>query len=55
LFRGSQVCDAGFGVVHEAGNCSVVLAAVIGNDPGRELGRNGAAWRLIDRLTLNSG
>ncbi len=43
--RESQVRDAGFEVVHEAGNRSVVLAAIIGNDPGRELARNGSAWR----------
>src|SRR4029077_18215210 len=49
----SQVRDAGFEVVHEAGNRSVVLAAIIGNDPGRELARNGSAWRLIDRLRAN--
>src|SRR4029077_5111797 len=51
--RESQVRDAGFEVVQEAGNRSVVLAAIIGNDPGRELARNGTAWRLIDRLRAN--
>ena len=48
--RQSQVGDAGFEVVHEAGNRAIVLAAIVGNDPGRELARNGPARRLIGRL-----
>ena len=36
-------------VVHEAGDRTIVLAAIIGNDPAAS-SRNGSAWRLIDRL-----
>jgi hypothetical protein len=44
--RESQVRDAGFEVVHEAGDRTVVLAAVVGNDAGRELARNGSTRAL---------
>jgi hypothetical protein len=39
----AQVGDAGFEVVHEAGNTALLLPAVVGDDPGRKLTRNGAA------------
>src|SRR5215831_12797684 len=48
--REAQMGDAGFEVVHEAGNRAIVLAAIVGNDPGRELARNSSARRLIGRL-----
>src|SRR5262249_32242383 len=47
---GKQMGDAGFEVIDEAGNRAIVLAAIVGNDPGRELARNGSARRLIGRL-----
>ena len=37
-------------VVHEAGDRAVVSAAIVGNDPGSKLARNGPARRLIGRL-----
>jgi hypothetical protein len=48
--RQSQVGDAGFEFVHEAGNRAMVLAVIIGNDPGRVLACNGPARRLMGRL-----
>src|SRR5262245_9850135 len=48
--RESQVGDAGFEVVHEARDRTVVLALVVGNDAGREFARDGPARRLIGRL-----
>src|SRR5262249_11239912 len=48
--REAQMGDAGFEVIDEAGNRAIVLAAIVGNDPGRELARNGSARRLIGRL-----
>jgi hypothetical protein len=42
------VGNTGFEVVHEAGDRAVVLAAIVGNDPGRKLARNGPAWCLIE-------
>ena len=48
--RESQVHDARFEVIHEAGDRTVVLAAIVGNDASRELARNGPARRLIGRL-----
>jgi hypothetical protein len=48
--RKPQVGDAGFEVIHEAGDRAVILAAVVGNDASRQLARNASAWRLIGRL-----
>ena len=45
--RQSQVCDAGFEVVHEAGDRAVVLAAIVGDDAGRKVACDRAA--LIGR------
>jgi hypothetical protein len=39
--REVQVGDAGFEVVHEAGNATLLLPAVVGDDPRRKLARNG--------------
>jgi hypothetical protein len=41
--REAQMGDAGFEVVDETGNRAIVLAAIVGNDPGRELARNGSS------------
>src|SRR5512138_2780293 len=48
--RESQVGDAGFEVIHEACDRTVVFAAVVGIDAGREFARDGPAPRLIGRL-----
>ena len=48
--RESQVRNTGFEVLHEAGDCAIIRSAIIGDDGGREIARDGSARRLIGRL-----
>ena len=48
--RKSQMRDTGFEVIHEAGDPTFLVAAVIGDDAGGKLARNGAARTLVGGL-----